>query len=99
MVHSEILVRPLISEKSSALGSKLNKFGFVVSPDANKIQIRQAVEKMYGVTVKSVDTLIMPGKFKQRYTKTGIAKGQKGYMKKAIVTLKAGDTIDFYANV
>ncbi len=99
MAHAEILIRPLISEKGAALGTKLNKFGFVVAPEANKIQIRQAVEKMYGVTVKSVDTLIMPGKFKQRYTKTGIAKGQKGYMKKAIVTLKAGDTIDFYANI
>ena len=81
------------------MGTKLNKYGFVVSPAANKIEIRNAVEKMYGVTVKAVDTAIMPGKFKQRQTKTGIATGQKGYMKKAIVTLKQGDTIDFYANV
>ncbi len=99
MAHSDILLRPLITEKSSALGTKLNKFGFLVSPTANKLQIREEIEKMYGVTVKAVDTLILPGKNKQRYTKTGIAKGQKGYMKKAIVTLKAGDTIDFYSNI
>src|SRR5262245_19506063 len=99
MANRDVLIKPLITEKSSALGTKLNKFGFVVSPTANKLQIREAVEKMYGVTVKSVDTAIMPGKNKQRYTKTGVAKGQKGYMKKAFVTLKAGDTIDFYANV
>ena len=99
MANKDILIRPLITEKSSALGTKLNKFGFVVSPTANKLQIREEIEKMYGVTVKSLNTLVMPGKNKQRYTKTGIAKGQRGYMKKAIVTLKAGETIDFYSNI
>lgn len=96
---SEILISPLISEKMNNLNQKLNKVGFVVSKESNKIQIKKEVEKMYGVTVKSVDTAVIPGKAKTRYTKKGMSRGMKASFKKAYVTLAKGDSIDFYANV
>ncbi len=96
---SEILIRPLISEKMNNLNQKLNKVGFIVSKDANKIQIKTSVEKMYGVTVVSVGTAVVPGKAKSRYTKKGMSRGMKQSYKKAYVTLAKGETIDFYANV
>jgi large subunit ribosomal protein L23 len=96
---AEILIRPLISEKLNILGQKLNKVGFVVARTANKIEIRNAVEKMYGVTVKSVSTTVLPGKVKQRFTKAGVSKGMKSPIKKAYVTLAKGEAIDFYAGV
>ena len=96
---SEILISPLISEKMNNLNQKLNKVGFVVARDSNKIQIKNEVEKMYGVTVKSVATSVIPGKAKTRYTKKGMSRGMKSSFKKAYVTLAKGDTIDFYANV
>ena len=96
---ANILIKPLISEKLNNLGQKLNKVGFVVSRNANKIEIKNAVEKMYGVSVKSVATATLPGKVKQRYTKAGVSKGMKSPTKKAYVTLAKGETIDFYASV
>mgnify|MGYP003334678191 FL=1 len=93
-----VLVKPHITEKSTALSQK-GRYVFVVKRDANKIDIKKEVEKMYGVSVASVNTMIRPGKLKQRYTKRGTAKGIAGGMKKAVVTLTAGDSIDFYANI
>ncbi len=95
----EVLKKPIITEKMTRLGEKLNRFGFVVDRKANKLQIRQAVEQMYGVTVKDVNTMVVPGKKRFRSTRTGITKGMKSPYKKAIVTLGEGDTIDFYSNV
>jgi large subunit ribosomal protein L23 len=95
----EILLKPIITEKMTAQSEKLNRFGFIVDIDANKIQIKKAVEKMYNVTVESVNTIRYAGKNKSRYTKTGILKGSTNAFKKAIVTLKEGDTIDFYSNI
>ena len=96
---SEILISPLISEKMNNLNTKLNKVGFLVSKESNKIQIKIEVEKMYGVTVRAVDTAVIPGKAKTRYTKKGMSRGMKSSYKKAYVTLAKGETIDFYANV
>src|SRR5258706_13817759 len=95
----DILIHPLISEKMNNLNQKLNKVGFIVAKDSNKLQIKTAVEKMYGVTVSSVDTATLPGKAKSRYTKKGVVKGMKSSYKKAYVTLGKGEVIDFYANV
>jgi large subunit ribosomal protein L23 len=95
----DILIRPIITEKMTAIGEKLNRFGFVVAIDANKIQIKKAVEKLYNVTVESVNTMRYAGKNKSRFTKTGVVKGKTNALKKAIVTLKEGDTIDFYSNI
>ena len=75
------------------------KYGFIVRPEANKLQIKEEVERMYNVTVVDVNTMLFAGKRSQRYTKAGMVKGQKSAFKKAIVTLKEGETIDFYSNI
>jgi large subunit ribosomal protein L23 len=83
----------------TAQAEDMNRYGFIVHKDANKIQIRQAVEKLYGVSVASVNTIKYGGKSKQQYTRTGIVTGKSNSYKKAIVTLVEGDTIDFYSNI
>lgn len=93
-----ILRRPLVTEKVSALNEK-GKYGFIVDSEANKVEIKNAVEKMYGVNVKSVNTIKVLGKFKSRFTKAGVLSGRKPSYKKAIVTLAEGEIIDFYSNV
>jgi large subunit ribosomal protein L23 len=93
-----VLKKPLVTEKVSALNEK-GKYGFIVDADANKVEIKQAVEKQYGVNVEKVNTMNVMGKMKTRYTKTGILAGRKPNYKKAIVTLAAGEVIDFYSNV
>ena len=95
----EILIKPLVTEKMTILGDKLNRYGFIVDRRANKLQIRQAVEDMYGVVVTDVNTVNYMGKEKSRYTKSGLLEGRGNHYKKAIVTLKEGDTIDFYSNI
>lgn len=94
-----VIIRPIITEKMSELSSKLNRYGFVVAPEANKIEIKKAVEKMYGVTVEEVNTMRYIGKLKMRNTKNGVNIGRIGKVKKAVVSLKEGDTIDFYSNI
>ena len=93
-----ILKKPLVTEKVSALNEK-GKYGFIVDADANKVEIKKAVEKQYGVNVEKVNTINVMGKMKTRYTKTGILSGRKPNYKKAIVTLATGEVIDFYSNV
>ncbi len=96
---SQILVKPLITEKMTADTEKNNAYGFVVADGANKVEIKKAVEKEFGVTVTSVRTLRVDGKRRQRYTKTGIIKGRTVGYKKAIVSLAEGEMIDFYENI
>ena len=96
---SQILVKPLITEKMTTDTEKNNAYGFVVADGANKVEIKKAVEKEYGVTVPSVRTLRVDGKRRQRYTKTGIIKGRTVGYKKAIVSLAEGEMIDFYENI
>ena len=93
-----VLKKPLVTEKVSALNEK-GKYGFIVDIEANKVEIKKAVEKQYGVTVESVNTMRIMGKQKSRYTKTGVLTGRKPNFKKAIVTLAEGGVIDFYSNV
>ena len=93
-----ILIKPLVTKKISALNEK-EKYGFVVKDSANKVEIKQAVEKMYGVNVEHVNTIKVLGKFKSRFTKAGVLSGRKPSYKKAIVTLASGEVIDFYSNV
>ena len=95
----EILVKPIITEKMTAQAEKLNRYGFVVAREANKLEIKAAVEKMYGVKVDSVNTQQYVGKVKTRNTTRGVAVGRVNRNKKAIVTLKEGETIDFYASI
>lgn len=95
----DILLKPIVTEKMTAQGENLNRFGFMVDKRANKIQIKHAVEEMYGVTVETVNTMVYAGKSKSRFTKTGVIQGRTNSFKKAIVTLAEGDTIDFYSNI
>lgn len=81
------------------LGDKLNRYGFIVDRDANKIMIKAAVEQMYGVTVQDVNTVNYHGKKKARYTKAGMLTGRANHFKKAYVTLAGDDKIDFYSNI
>jgi large subunit ribosomal protein L23 len=83
----------------SAQGEKLNSYGFIVDPRANKLQIKTAVEEMYQVTVERVNTINYSGKVKARMTKAGYIVGRTNRYKKAIVTLKNDDKIDFYSNI
>ena len=94
-----MIVKPIVTEKMTQLGDKLNRYGFRVQKGANKIEIKQAVEKMYEVTVTDVNTLIVAPKKKSRNTKSGVVKGKTTPYKKAIITVKAGETIDFYSNI
>jgi large subunit ribosomal protein L23 len=95
----EILIRPLVTEKMTAITDKQGKYGFIVDIDANKIEIKKAIKQAYGVEVLAVNTIRYDGKRKFRYTAKGIIEGRSKSYKKAIVKLKTGDTIDFYANV
>jgi large subunit ribosomal protein L23 len=95
----DILVKPIITEKMTAQAEKLNRYGFVVAKEANKLEIKAAVEKMYGVKVDSVNTQQYVGKVKTRNTTRGTAVGRVNRNKKAIVTLKQGEVIDFYASI
>ena len=93
-----VLKKPLVTEKVSALNEK-GKYGFIVDAEANKVEIKTAVEKQYGVNVEKVNTMNVMGKLKTRYTKAGVLAGRRPNYKKAIVTLAAGEVIDFYSNV
>ncbi len=94
------IIKPLVTEKMSAITEKFNnRFGFIVRPEANKIEIKKEIEAKYNVSVVSVNTMNYSGKAKSRYTRAGIFRGRQNAYKKAIVTLKEGDTIDFYSNI
>ncbi|RRD80311.1 50S ribosomal protein L23 [Alloprevotella sp. OH1205_COT-284] len=93
------IIKPLISEKMNGISEKLNRFGFIVKPEANKLQIKAEVEARYGVTVTDVNTMVYAGKSKSRYTRAGLLRGRTNAFKKAIVTVKEGETIDFYSNI
>jgi large subunit ribosomal protein L23 len=95
----DILLKPIITEKMTTVGEKYNRYGFVVNKKANKIQIKNAVEKMYGVSVEDVNTMNYRGKWSSRYTKGGLIVGKKNDVKKAVITLTEGDVIDFYSNI
>jgi large subunit ribosomal protein L23 len=95
-----IIIKPIVTEKQTKITEKKpNRVGFRVSPDANKLQIKKAVEEIYNVVVEDVNTMNYSGKRKSRYTKSGIINGRQAAFKKAIITLKEGDTIDFFSNI
>jgi large subunit ribosomal protein L23 len=94
-----LIIKPIVTEKMNAAGEKANRYGFMVERSANKIEIKKEVERMYNVEVVDVNTLIVAPKLKQRWTKSGLLRGKTNSYKKAIVTLKEGETIDFYSNI
>jgi len=95
----DILLKPIVTEKMTEQGEDLNRYGFIVDKRANKVQIKNAVEEMYGLSVEAVNTMRYLGKEKSRYTKSGIIQGRSKSFKKAIVTLVEGEKIDFYSNI
>ena len=95
----EIIFKPVVTEKMTANTEKSNRFGFLVNGNANKIQVKEAIEKLYNVTVTDVNTMNYSGKKKSRNTKSGVVSGVTNSFKKAIVSVKQGDTIDFYSNI
>ena len=94
-----VLIKPIITEKMTADSELHNRYGFIVDPKANKIQIKDAVEATYGVSVKKVRTMNYGPTRKSRYTKTGIQHGKTNAIKKAIIDVAEGDIIDFYSNL
>ena len=94
-----ILIKPLVTEKMTIQGDKLNRYGFEVDRNANKIEIKAAVEEMYGVKVLDINTVNYHGKRKSRFTKAGLLSGRTNHFKKAYVTLAGEDKIDFYSNI
>ncbi len=99
MKLSEVLIKPILSEKINKQTEKMNRYAFVVSRKANKLEIKKAVQEFYGIQVIDVNTAVMPGKAKSRNTKAGVVSGRKSAKKKAYVTVAAGETIDLYATV
>ena len=93
-----ILIRPIVTEKASSASELENRYSFEVKTDANKVEIKKAVEDFYGVTVEKVRTLNYKPKYKTKYTKTGVQFSKTNLVKKAIVSVSEGDTIDFYEN-
>ena len=94
-----VLIKPIITEKMTADSELYNRYGFEVDPRANKLQIKDAVEATYGVSVKKVRTMNYGPSRKSRYTKTGVQHGKTNAIKKAIVDVVEGDIIDFYSNL
>jgi large subunit ribosomal protein L23 len=94
-----ILLKPIVTEKMTNQGDKFNRYGFIVAKSANKLQIKKAVEELYGVTVDSVNTMTYGGKVKSRNTKSGLLIGKTASLKKAVITLAEGNKIDFYSNI
>ena len=98
-MYQKIIIRPILTEKMAIMQERQNKYGFIVSGNANKVQIKLAIESKFDVVVLKVATMNFDGKLKQMTTrsngKTIRTQGRRASFKKAIVTLKDGDLIDY----
>jgi large subunit ribosomal protein L23 len=99
MKLSEVLIRPILTEKANAQQEKLRRYAFKVNRKANKLEIKKAVEDFYGITVVDVNTVVVPSKARSRSTKAGLITGRKPGYKKALVTVAVGESIDLYSNI
>jgi large subunit ribosomal protein L23 len=99
MKLSEVLIKPILTEKANSQQESLRRYAFKVARKANKLEIKKAIEEFYGVNVVDVNTAVVPGKNKTRFTKKGFVQGQKPAYKKAMVTVAEGETIDLYSNI
>jgi large subunit ribosomal protein L23 len=95
----DLMIKPVITEKATKLNEKLKVYTFRVSPEANKYQIKQLVEQLYGVKVTRVNTAVVRGKNKSRWTKSGLLRGKSNAWKKAFVTIGDDQNIDFFSNI
>lgn len=95
-----VIIKPIFTEKQTEMTDKFeNRYGFIVLPTANKVEIKNAVEALYNVNVERVNTMKYDGKMRSRYTKSGMVTGRTPSYKKAIVTLKQGESIDLFSNI
>ena len=95
-----IIQRPILTEKMTLESEKNNRYGFIVDKRANKVEIKKAIEKLYGVSVDSVNTMNYGGgKKKMKYTNQGVVFQKNKAYKKAVVTVAEGDVIDLYENI
>jgi large subunit ribosomal protein L23 len=99
MRTSEVLIKPILTEKANAQQDSLRRYAFKVARKANKLEIKKAIEEFYGVNVVDVNTAVVPGKNKTRFTKKGFVQGRKPAFKKAFVTVAEGENIDLYSNI
>ena len=99
MKLSDVLVKPIVTEKSNKLTDKSKTYAFRVDRKANKLEVKKAVQDFYGVTVVEVNTVVVPGKAKSKFTKAGFISGRKPSYKKAYVKVADGETIDLYSNI
>jgi large subunit ribosomal protein L23 len=99
MKLSEVLIKPILTEKANAQQESLRRYAFKVARKANKLEIKKAIESFYGVNVVNVNTAVIPGKNKTRYTKAGFIQGAKSPYKKALVTVADGESIDLYGAI
>jgi large subunit ribosomal protein L23 len=99
MKQSDILIKPIVTEKSNKLTDQRRTYAFRVNRKANKLEIKKAIEDFYGITVTDVNTVVVPGKSKSKFTKGGFISGRKPAYKKAYVSVAEGETIDLYANI
>ena len=99
MKLSDVLIKPILSEKANKQSEKMNRYTFIVDRKANKLEIKKAIETFYGVQVENVNTSVVPSKAKSKYTKAGFITGRKPSKKKALVTVADGETIDLYGTV
>ncbi len=95
----DIEIKPIVTEKATKLTDKLNRYTFRVSPEASKSDIKKLVEALYDVKVVAVNTAVVRGKNKSRWTKSGLLRGKTSAYKKAFITVAEGQTIDFYSNL
>ncbi len=95
----DIIVKPILTEKATDESELRNSYTFIVCKNANKIQIKKAIEESYGVSVLKVRTMTYGAKSITKYTKRGIQSSKKGAYKKALVKISEGDRIDFFANL
>ncbi len=96
MKPADVLVRPVLTEKVNGQMEKSSRYTFEVARQANKLEVKKAVEEFYGVKVQDVNTIVMPAKNKSRFTKAGVLRGRKSGYKKAVITLAEGDSIDLF---
>ena len=99
MKLSEVLVKPIVTEKSNKLTDTRKTYAFRVDRRANKLEVKKAVQDFYGVTVIDVNTVVVPAKAKSKFTKAGFISGRKPSYKKAYVKVAEGETIDLYSNI
>ena len=99
MKQSDILIKPIVTEKSNKLTDQRRTYAFRVNRKANKLEIKKAIEEFYGITVVDVNTVVVPGKSKSKFTKGGFISGRKPSYKKAYISVAEGETIDLYANI